>query len=121
MTSVSGKDVFLSGPMTGKEHYNVGAFADAHALLKDLGARSVYNPGIEYLLEPASESEQCTHEHYMRRCIHELTSGVSMEGPARYDLVVLLPGWEESVGATEERAVARWCGIPVVELGDVTA
>ncbi|MBR3383681.1 MAG: DUF4406 domain-containing protein [Atopobiaceae bacterium] len=121
MTSVSGKDVFISGPMTGNEHYNVGAFADAHALLKDLGAHRVYNPGIQYLLEPASESEQCTHEYYMRRSIHELTWGLYENGPARYDLVVLLPGWEESVGATEERAVAQWCGIPVVELGDVTA
>lgn len=36
---------------------------------------------------------------------------------AKYDLLVSLPGWEESDGARLERAVAEAIGIPCAELG----
>ena len=114
---VAGRRVFLSGPMTGVRNCNVGAFVDAHAMLKEAGAAVVYDPAIEYLAqeEPAGG---LPHDHYMRRCLRELVSE-SRVGVRAYDLLVSLPGWRESEGATTERMVAGACGIECRDLSEV--
>ena len=110
LIDVKGKSVFLSGPMTGLEHYNVEAFAKAHAQLKELGAKYVYNPGISYLC-----SEKHDHEYWMRECVQELTNGPRYE-EFYYDLVVQLKGWSKSDGCRTEAQVASACGIPCVTM-----
>ena len=110
LIDIKGKNVFLSGPMTGLEHYNVEAFAKAHAQLKELGAKHVYNPGISYLTSEKKES----HEYWMRRCVHEMTYGYHDGAP--YDLVVQLKGWSKSEGCRTEAQVASACGIPCVTM-----
>lgn len=35
------------------------------------------------------------------------------------DLLVLLPGFENSTGATAEHAIAKWVRVPVVEWSDI--
>jgi hypothetical protein len=97
--------------MTGLEHYNVEAFAKAHAQLKELGAKYVYNPGISYLCSEKKES----HEYWMRKCVQELTSGPRYE-EFYYDLVVQLKGWSKSDGCRTEAQVASACGIPCVTM-----
>lgn len=113
---VKGRRVFLSGPMSGIENLNVGAFAEAHAKVKEAGAYEVYNPAIEYLQQPGLEG---SHEHswYMARCINELTALHPYR--THYDVLVLLPGWEGSDGALLEREVAAACGIEVISLDEV--
>ena len=119
MTSVKGKRVFLSGPMTGIEHYNVEAFARAHAIVKEAGADEVYDPAMEWLVAEGRKGEGMTHEDWMRRCIHELTRNDL--GFRHYHKLVQLPGWEDSGGALMEAAVADACGIQCVELSEVGA
>lgn len=114
--SVRGRRVFLSGPMSAVENLNVGAFADAHAMIKEAGAWEVYNPAIEYLQQPGLEGSH-RHSWYMARCVHELTR-LQYEC-SHYDMLVSLPGWEQSEGARLERDVALACGIEVVDLGEV--
>lgn len=109
---VEGKRVFLSGPMSAIEHYNVSAFAEAHAIVKEAGAYSVYNPAIEYLTKPTLNK---SHEYWMRYCIRMLAS----EFPTNIHVLVSLPGWEDSDGATLERTIAMACGIEVCELSEV--
>lgn len=113
--NVRGLRVFISGPMTGRPHYNAGAFLDAHVMLKELGAEHVYDPALRWLDEDASESAAKGHEDYMRQCLHELTNDI-----LPYDLMVQLPGWEDSEGAIWESWAAEWCGIPKASLREVT-
>lgn len=109
---VKGKSVFLSGPMSGLEHFNVDEFAKAHDVLRKAGASTVYDPAIEYLRSEVGSTT--SHAVWMRRCISELTGTVR-----RYDVLVSLPGWKRSRGARLERKVAKACGIEVCDLRDV--
>lgn len=109
LVNVKDKVIFLSGPMTGIEHYNVEAFAKAHAQLKELGAKDVYNPAISYLT-----SEKRNHEYWMRVCVQGLTNGYRDGVP--YDLVIQLKGWSKSEGCRTEAQVASACGIPCVAM-----
>lgn len=112
---LKGKKVFLSGPMTGYPHYNVEAFAQAHAIVKEAGADFVYDPAYVWLKERADVAAGKEHEDYMLDCIHELTRR-GFTGPSYYDVLVSIGRWWESDGATKEREVAEACGIECVDL-----
>lgn len=117
MNHIEGKYVFLAGPMTGIEHYNVDGFAIAHAICKEHGAKGVFNPAAMWLRETAAESARKTHKDYLASTIRELT--MRDYGETLYDVVVLLPGWAESDGARTEYEVARACGIECIDLCDI--
>lgn len=125
MIDVKGKNVFLSGPMSGLPEYNVAEFAKAHAMLKERGVSYTFNPAIRYLVLGAEKAKRMTHDDYMADCIHELTMREKRSQewcwvvPMKYDMLVLLEGWEESEGSRSEKAVAESCGIPVYELWEV--
>jgi len=112
MIVLSKKNVYLSGPMTNVINYNVPAFAEAHAVLKQMGAERIYDPAMEWLNEPNAEAHD--HEHYMRKCIGELIR-IDSDRKLLYDMLVLLDGWKESDGCLTEVNVANACGIPCVE------
>lgn len=126
--NLKGKNVFLSGPMSpssGVENWNVDAFALAHNKVKEAGAKEVYDPAVEYLTKGSSKD---SHQECMRRTLHELTmsTGTLMADNVKYgtdkrfyDAIVMLPGWESSLGARTELDVAIACGIEVVMLQDV--
>ncbi|MBR2682679.1 MAG: DUF4406 domain-containing protein [Atopobiaceae bacterium] len=115
MTNVKDRHVFISGPMTGIESYNVDAFLSAHKTLKMLGARYVFDPAIEWLDGSGPTRE---HAYYMLRAIGELTNSDGYGRPD-YDVLVSLPGWENSEGARLERTVAEACGIETCNLSEV--
>ncbi len=118
--NLHGKNVYLSGPMTGRENYNVKAFAAAHALVRELGAKSVYDPALAWLESDPSQDDKSTHSTYMLRSISQLTRPrCTYEDGPYYDLLVALPDWEESGGALLEHACAENCGITCVELSDL--
>jgi hypothetical protein len=120
MPSVKGKNVFLSGPMTGLPAFNVAEFAAAHETLNELGASHVFDPAFERFVEISHGVSEGTHELYMRSCLGELTSGsIERPGETHYELLVLLPGWESSEGSVVEREVAKACGIEVCSLREV--
>lgn len=118
MVDVSGKNVFISGPMTGYENYNERAFTTLHIRLKLLGAETVYNPILQWVCEPQRISEKRTHESYMLECVQEI-SRMRDDGSPFYDMLVQLPGWRASEGARVEDVVAESCGIERVPAFDV--
>jgi len=120
MINLEGKNVFLSGPMTGYPYYNVAAFAEAHTIMRALGAKRVYNPAYMWLMQDRAKDETTPHEEYVRRCVNELTRPAygEVNGPY-YGAVVLLDGWCDSPGANLEHEVAQACGIPCVFIGDL--
>lgn len=114
---MTGKSVFLSGPITGIEDANRAAFKQAERMARDLGAAHVYNPSrlSEFI------GEGLPHEDYMLRTLHVLTRVNKSTGAPLYDIVVLLEGWENSKGSTVEKAVAESIGIPTVLESEVAA
>lgn len=123
--NLKGRNVFLSGPMSNIKNFNVEGFAAAHHKAKEAGAKEVYDPAVEYLTKGSAED---SHQECMRRTIHELTKSLckrSVDGTTtykdqrHYDAIVMLPGWESSLGARLELDVATACGIEVVMLQDV--
>ena len=113
MTSVEGKNVFLSGPMTGLPHWNRKAFMRADKLIKTFDAAYIYNPA-----KHIKELEGFSHGMCMRVSLQNLCS---LKNPLVYDVLVSLPGWENSVGARIEREVAKACGMEVCNIEDVIA
>lgn len=74
-------------------------------------ACSLTKAGWHCIVPHTSGSHRATWEHAMESCRAIITA---ME-PAR-DALVLLPGWENSPGACEERSLAMSLGLPVLTL-----
>lgn len=96
--------IYLSGPMknTGPE-FNFPAFDAAAARFRGLGWEVVNPAELDRTqgYDPAWPSET-----YMRRDLPELV---------HCDAIALLPDWRRSAGANKELAVARMCGLLVLD------
>jgi len=86
--------VYIAGPMTGLPDFNYPAFHAEAARLHALG----YAPA-----NPARNPEQATWLDYMRVAIRQMVT---------CDAVALLPGWQQSRGASIEYSIAIALGIP---------
>lgn len=106
--------VYIAGPMTGVKDFNFPAFFDAEETLINLG-HEVYNPAhndgptIELALKAAGTPENPNHTwtYYMRRDLPLVLKA---------DAICLLPGWQDSNGASLEVTVAKALGIPLMIL-----
>ena len=90
--------VYLSGPMSGHDDHNFPAF--------DLYARSLRRRGYR-VLNPADFG--ANPKYSWAECLHR---DLMVLGYA--DVVALLPGWENSAGASLEKHVALALGKKVV-------
>jgi hypothetical protein len=97
--------IYLSGPMTGVPDFNYPAFHAAAATLRRMDY-SVFNPA-----ESFAGRTDLPRETYLREDVAAL---------ANCDVVVLLPGWRSSRGATLEAAIAEACGLAVWEYPELT-
>lgn len=118
---IEGKNVFLSGRMSDDPvTFHAHEFISAHIKLKAMGASYVYDPAIEWLKADGMQEEvELSHTYWMRRCISDLTYVKDDANLPFYDLLISLPGWKSSAGATTERHVACAVGIPCVEWDEV--
>jgi hypothetical protein len=96
-------NIFLSGPMTGVPEWNHPLFNRVAIELR-LAGFAVCNPAEFYEGDTTRDRAE-----YMRE---------SMTGLLKSDMVVALPGWQQSKGAVVELAVALQLDLPVVELTD---
>lgn len=108
--------VYLSGPMTGIENFNREAFDYAAGVLRKQGY-TVIVPGES---EEYEEWETAIlaigkkkREFYLSRDIDYIQETA--------DVVVVLPGWQESEGAKLEVLVAQQIGVPVFQFEDMKA
>ncbi len=99
------RTIYISGPMSGKLHYNFEAFNEAATFLRAKGY-GVINPA-DFGVAEGEQWGDC-----LRRDLAVLL------GLRSDDLVVTLPGWEHSKGARLEVTVARELGIGVAPYED---
>lgn len=112
MFDFKGKNVYLSGRITGRDRAEVEQeFKNAAEYVVCLGANYVFNPTAEIV-------PTCGHELAMRFCLRQLCrSKVLVNGQADpyFDVILMLPKWEYSPGACLEASVARAVGIEIVK------
>jgi hypothetical protein len=108
MESRRKKRVYVAGPMSGYKNWNFEAFDAAAADLRSRGYEAI-NPvdlDREVGFDPATSSpEDFDLPAAIRRDIEALLS---------CQAIVMLPGHENSKGATAERHVAHWGGLDVL-------
>jgi Domain of unknown function (DUF4406) len=98
-------NVYLAGPWPGYPGQNRQAFNAGAARLRSAG-HTVFNPAEH---SPADEAETIGS-------IRSLLGADLAWITSTADAVVLLPGWETSLGATAEWSTARAIGIVTAEL-----
>lgn len=93
--------IYLSGPMKGYPESNYPLFHRVAAELRQAG-HEVYNPAEFTHDEPSGEFP-------IRKAFSEYSRFICEEA----DTIVLLPGWEKSLGVSAELALAKNCGLVV--------
>ena len=115
-------NIYLAGPMRGIPEFNFPAFHEAAARLRAEG-HEVFSPA------------ERANERYGTDISKDNTTGDEAEAAAQHgfslrealaadlawicqhaDAVYLLPGWQNSKGATAERALGLALGLEIVEL-----
>jgi hypothetical protein len=92
--------VYIAGPMTGLPDYNYPAFHAAAKRLREQG-HEVENPA-----ESFGGDQSLPWQRYLRSAIIQVCI---------CDAVAVLPGWQQSKGATLETHIARSLGMPVLD------
>lgn len=103
MNEVSPKKCYLSGPMTGYPENNYPAFEKATAALRQAGYH-VFTPH-EYMPPKKPTISE------LRRAFAAYSRFICEEA----DTIILLSGWEQSLGVSAELALAKNCGLEIVE------
>lgn len=98
--------VYIAGPMTGIPQFNYPAFAYAATVLRAQGRKVVSPHEIDNGVVPTSYDAARPYEWYLRHALKALLE---------CDEIVMLAGWEQSVGARLERQVAEALKMPVSE------
>jgi hypothetical protein len=97
--------IYLSGPMSGYPLQNYPLFRKVAAELRSDG-HEVYNPAEYVHAEP---------EFPLRKAFAEYAQFICLEA----DAIVLLPGWESSLGVSAELALAKNCRLDIFFHGGV--
>jgi hypothetical protein len=100
MTQRAARRIYISGPMTGHDDHNFPAFHAAAVRLRQAGWE-VANPAENF-----DGRTDLPREAYLR---------ADMVMLAQCDAIAMLPGWEDSRGATLEYTVARELGCAVLD------
>lgn len=97
------KTIYISGPITGLPGaFSAAQFARAERDLRSLGYHKIINPRSMF------EGTGLSYDVIMRHCLDLVCSA---------DVVLLLPGWQNSRGARMELGAAYARGLPIYEYG----
>lgn len=104
---------FLAGPYRSQDIIgvigNIRRARQEACTLMALG-HDVYCPHLDFEIGLVDDCDELAVEDYQRNSISFLLHWA--------EIVVLLPGWENSTGTLQERTLASRHGIPVVEMSD---
>lgn len=106
--------IYIAGPMTGYDQWNFPAFFEAEEKLITLGHEVINpahndGPNLGLALESAGSPERPNHSWawYMKRDLPHVLE---------VDALCVLPGWQDSKGASLEVHVANSIGLPIYVL-----
>lgn len=104
--------VYIAGPMRGYPAFNFPAFHGAAKEWYDLGWDVIDPAAMDEAqgFNPETDDVQYAGD-FVKRDI-DCIMGLDVENG---DGLAVLPGWEKSIGAQAEVALARWRGLPVWE------
>lgn len=94
---------YLAGPMSGYPEFNVPAFREVAARLRASGWEIVSPVEIDHGLNGSQDGPP---QHYLKTDIRALLD---------CEAIILLRGWEQSVGARCEVAIAITLGLPTYD------
>jgi len=97
------KKVFISGPMSGIKDFNKPAFDQAEQWLTHAGY-SVFNPARMHF------DDAWSHEEIMR---------IDLAALSQCDYILMLAGFEASIGAMQEYRYAMATGIEMLRMSDI--
>lgn len=107
--------LYIAGPMRGYPEFNFPAFHRMEAKLRLMGYEVVSPASMDLKLDPETttpegmkRAEKLGLRYYMKR---------DMAALLECDGIVLLDGWEQSVGATLEAHAAQACGLKLFIMG----
>ena len=109
--------LYLAGPMRGIKDFNFPLFLEASEQLRAQGY-SVFNPaerdlqqyGVGVFNSPTGDFKDIAHIGFsLRAALAADTKYICEEAEA----IVLLPGWEKSMGAVAEKSLAEALGLDV--------
>lgn len=106
--------VYLAGPMRGYPSYNFPAFLQATDKLRVKGY-TVFSPAENDLnngFDPETGEYEDGKKFNLRQAMRDDLSWICEYA----DLIVVLPGWERSKGATAEVYTGYALGVPVLSL-----
>lgn len=102
--------IYVSGPMTGIPHHNYPAFDAARDKLLADGHEVVSPPDINRRVGIGAD-------HTISETKYQQLLRDDLYGLLACDAIYLLPGWQNSRGATLERQVAMTIGMEVIVEG----
>jgi hypothetical protein len=110
--------VYIAGPMRGKPYYNFKAFDHAKLFLSRKGHRP-FSPADWDRgrgLDPFSLPESHNWDEFPSNLRFTLEEAIKRDIEALLDCeaIYMLLGWEYSVGARAEHAIALWMGIRIL-------
>lgn len=114
--------VYVAGPMRGRPHYNFQAFDIARDFLRDFHGFDVISPADldrqQRLMDVDAlpPVDGYTGGGFSRIDWHEVMRKDLALVIEEADMVAMLPGWQDSEGASVEVTVARAIGLPTFEL-----
>jgi hypothetical protein len=116
--------IYLAGPMKGKPYFNFPTFHHVTARLRAEG-HVVFNPAerdnARHGTDISAGNETGCLEQAANVYGFDLREALADDLHficSKADAVYLLPGWQNSKGATAERAVAEALSLEIVELMD---
>ena len=105
--------IYLAGPMRGVPDFNFPAFDFAANNLRKQGFE-VFSPAEKGVEHSMIDNPDLQDDEEFRREVFELDTQWICRNA---DAVALLPGWEKSLGAKAERALAEALGLTIIILG----
>ncbi len=98
---------YIAGPMRGYPEFNFPAFDAARDELLEVGYDVISPADIDRTAGDTNNGDQC------RFALRDFWSMYFIKTNEKGSAIFLLKGWEKSIGATAEKALADWMGLGV--------
>lgn len=117
--------IYVAGPMRGIAEFNFPAFHAAAAFLREKG-HEVFNPAERDILATGVDISKgnAKGENALAEVKHGFNLRAALADDLEFvcrhaDAVVVLPGWENSLGAQAEVAAGRALGLLVIPYAEL--